>query len=301
MCNAHLAANAVSNPCLLNALLSAHSPPAKPLRRIAHPSTHALEILPRHKRLPHSKRSISPLHSTTLHHTDSFRLILSAFDQKFYLHLRPNDNLIHPSARINYYSVGANGRSVLTHSLPLERESVKAYWGEVIPSHASPSRMREDTAGVIPRPAGHSELGWARIMVHHQGDSAQGVAPVFEGAFSVNGVVHHVMTTENYLRNKHALDPEINALDNTDSSLVIWRDSDVMNFHEEEDIHSGVSGSLSPHPHSCGHDSLPFNTDPLRNPLLRAPTVSPWYDPLHLLDDPFSKRDDIIGGGMGTK
>jgi Reprolysin family propeptide len=266
---------------------AARSSPAKPLKRIAHPSTRALEILPRQRRLSHDKRSIFPIHSSTLHHSDSFRLTLSAFDQEFYLHLRPNDNLVHPSARINYYSVGLDGRSILTHSEPLKRESVKAYWGEVIPAYASPLRMREDAAGVIPRPAGHPELGWARIMVHHQGDTAQGVAPVFEGAFSVNGVVHHVMTTDNYLRSKHTLDPEIHTLAGHDSPLVIWRDSDVMTDHE------GV--------HSCSHDSLPYNTDPLRNPLLRAPPVSTWYDPLRLLADPFPKRDDISGVGMSTK
>lgn len=237
---------------------------------------------------------------------------MTAFDESYHLHLRPNDHLIHPSARINYFHTGPDGQNVLSHSEPLLRESVKAYWGEVIPAHISPSRMREDTAGVLPRPSGRSELGWARIVVHHQGDVVQGIAPVFEGAFSVNGVVHHVTTKENYLRNKLELDPELlSPLGDLDSPLVIWRDSDVMDPHEERIARIGgaLGGSVESHsgsPHMCGHDNLSYNTDPLENPALRHPITSPWYDPFGVLDMTFGneshhKRDDVAGSGTGSK
>ena len=294
-------------------MTTASSPPARPIKRLAHPSTLALEILPRQNRLNLNDKRY-PSHSTTLHHTDSFRLTITAFDELYYLHLRPNDHLIHPSAHINYYTTGPDGQNVLSHSEPLLRESVKAYWGEVISVHHSPSRMREDAAGVLPRPSGQKELGWARIMVHHQGNVVQGIAPSFEGAFSVNGVVHHVMTKENYLRNKLDLDPElVSPLGDLETPLVIWRDSDIMSTHEEKIARFGGfnDSTLDPAytssgPQTCGHDHLDHNIDPSLNPALRKPAVSPWYDPYGVLDAPFldsslRKRDDVAGGGSGNK
>jgi len=177
------------------------------------------------------------------------------------------------------------------------RESVKAYWGEVIHPDHSATRMREDTAGVMlaPHPA---ELGWARIMVHHQGDIDQRIAPVFEGAFTVKGVVYHVATKDNYFRNKRPLDPDADEpLDMLDSELVIWRDSDIMTPEEE---HLALAGLAPPVPQTCGHDRLSYNTDPAQNPILLKPTTSPWIEsPFNFLGN-LSKRDDVVGTSMGT-
>ncbi|KII86485.1 hypothetical protein PLICRDRAFT_44079 [Plicaturopsis crispa FD-325 SS-3] len=274
----------------------AHSAPPRPLKRVANPSTLALEILPR-KLSPHSdKRSTHPPLSPTLLHSDSFRLTLSAFGSNFHLHLRPNDHLIHPSARITYYNTDPlTGENVLTHTEPLLRESVKAYLGEVVPAHLTGDRLREDAVG-FRRPG--ADVGWARIVVHHQGDVDAGIAPVFEGAFAVHGVVHHVMTKDNYFRSKHPLDPEVvHPIDeDMGSPLVIWRDSDVMAAHEQVDAVA--------RPQSCGHDHLPYNTDPLQNQALQKPFEAPWYDPLGIStfgglagNDSLVKRQDIAGGG----
>ncbi|CAL1697050.1 unnamed protein product [Somion occarium] len=287
--------------------VSATSSPPRPLKRIAHPSTLALEILPRRPSSSgnYGKRSF-PIDEPTLQHTDSFRLKLTAFDDTYYLHLRPNEHLIHPAARIKYYKTGPNGDSILSHTEPLLPQSIKAYWGEVIPADVSPDRMREDAAGVWLRPSGKSELGWARITVHHQGDIHRGIAPSFEGAFSVNGVVHHVMTKENYLRNKHHLDPHVISMDE-DSSLVIFRDSDIMSPHEYHAVQGLDSQPIPKPPKACGHDRLKYNTDPSQNPALRRPApppTSPWYDPFRFLDTrapnaTLVRRDDVAGGGMG--
>src|SRR4051794_24486962 len=77
---------------------TARSAPPPPIKRLAHPSTLGLDIFPR--RVAHQRRFLSfiPL---TLEHSDSFRLTISAFNETFHLHLRPNDDLIHPSARIH--------------------------------------------------------------------------------------------------------------------------------------------------------------------------------------------------------
>ena len=286
---------------------AALSAPARPVKRVAHPSTLSIDILPRRASTPYGygKRSF-PLDSPVLRHTDSFRLTLTAFEETFYLHLRPNDHLIHPAARIQYYKNGPDGQRVLSHTAPLLRESVKAYWGEVIPSHMSTDRLREDTAGVIPRPSGRYELGWARITVYDQGDETAGRPPVFEGAFSVDGVVHHVQTKENYLRNKHNLDPHITlAEEHPDVNLVIWRDSDVMNRHEHAKALDVPLGSAVPAGETCGHDHMTFNTDPLQNNAIRRPPPplnQPWYDALGLLPTSnLSRRDDVAGGGMGIE
>ena len=149
-------------------------------------------------------------------------------------------------------------------------------------------------------------------MVHQQGDPNTGTPPVFEGAFTVDGVTHHISTSDNYLRNKQQLDPEIVDLTHLDAGLVIWRDSDVLPHHEEEALRlkHGLLPKVSAleRPASCAHDSLAYNTDPYENPALRRPQpTSSWYDPFNMLDA-YSippnvssyKRDDVAGDGMNT-
>lgn len=286
----------------------AHSTSARPLKRIAHPSTLALEILPRHSRPSSSTSPFNrrlPLDPNILRHDDSFRLTISAFDDTFYLHLRPNDDLIHPAARIQYYSTTTNGESYVTYSEPLLRESVKAYWGEVIAAHHSPTRMQEDVSGVVPAPH-PDQLGWSRIMVHHQGDPEQGIAPEFEGAFSVKGVVHHIMTKDNYLRTKHKFDPDVShPLDDSDPSLIIWRDSDVITAEEDHWVKrkASTNGVLTRAPQTCGHDRLLYNTDPL-NPILQKPAFNSWFSNLlgNFRNSTRHRRDDVGAGygGMNT-
>jgi len=150
-------------------------------------------------------------------------------------------------------------------------------------------------------------------MVHHQGDPNTGTPPVLEGAFTVNGVTHHITTSDNYLRNKQQLDPDIVDLTHSDAGLVIWRDSDVLPHHEEAALRlkHRLPSNVSPlhRPSSCAHDTLTYNTDPYENPALRKPhSSSPWYDPFNVLDAYSAfpnvsayKRDDVAGDGMSTK
>ncbi|KAJ3562878.1 hypothetical protein NP233_g9304 [Leucocoprinus birnbaumii] len=281
----------------------AHAPVSRALKRIANPSTLSLEIIPRAP-VPlaaseHRRRLPSP-HTNTLRYDDSFRLILSAFDETFFLHLRPNDDLIHPKARINYYSTGPDGRSFIKYSKPLFRESVRAYLGEVVAADHSYTRMREDAARIIPDRTHPAHLGWARLVVYDQGDADAGVAPEFEGAFSVKGDVYHIMTMHNYLRTKHDLDTEdIEVVDvGLDSNLVIYRESDMMTPEEEHLTRTGERpvGKVDVK-HGCGHDRLRYNTDPLQNPLLvKAPQpLTRWYDnPFGIFGNgSLAPRDDI--------
>ncbi|EUC65568.1 reprolysin family zinc metalloprotease [Rhizoctonia solani AG-3 Rhs1AP] len=278
---------------LLAATVSGSSAPPRPLKRLAHPSTLALEILPRTP--VHGTLYTRSLESPTLQHTDSLRLTLAAFGRKHRLHLRPNHHLIHPAARINH--LGPDGSIIRTE--PLLRSSILVYEGEVIDEAYTAHRLREDAAGGVSRawdelPVG--ELGWARIMVHSQGNPEAGIAPVYEGAFSVLGQVYHILTRENYVRTRGPNDfhPDgLAGVDHLDGGLVIFRDSDM----EKPPITESQT---------CSHDGLGFNSDD-DHPVLQAgkqhPQVAhdaPWYDPFGLLDPVpkmgmLGKRDDVAG------
>jgi len=273
------------------------------LKRLEHPSTISLEILPRLA----STSTLSP-RSSTLRYDDTFRLILTAFDTDFYLHLRPNDHLVHPAAKIQYLTFDeTTGEHVVESTKPLLRDQVKVYFGEVIEAEHSDRRMREDTAHLF-RPAGvryPEQMGWARITVHDQGDTAAALAPTFEGAFSVYGVVYHVMTTESYLRSKHELDVELVNVDSTDGHLVVWRETDVMSADDEHYVRTGSrlpSSSLAPQ--SCAHDALPWNHDADLNPALRQhEQAAAWLRGSfgQFANVSLFRRDDVPGGGAGGK
>ena len=261
---------------------------------MSYPSTLRLEILPRHRisttfaNVP-KRRHSSP---NSLLYDDSFRLIISAYNETFHLHMRPNDHLIHSAARINYYTRLPDGREVLSRTVPLLRESVLAYWGEVIAEHRSPARMLEDTAGVVPRPH-PADLGWARLIVHRQGNVENGIPPIFEGAFSVENEIYHLTTKENYLRNKHSFDPPIDPINNV---LVIWRESDVMTPEEEYFVKTGRHPTEKVSiPQSCGHDRLEYNS-PSQNPILNRPPPSQLHGLLYprFLNESIFRRDDSL-------
>src|SRR5258708_26378724 len=119
-------------PCFRRAdihLMFSASSAQRPLKRIHHPTTLAIEIYPRtHSHSSsHYARDILP-DSTILHHTDSFRLTLSAFGESFHLHLPPTDHLVHPSARIVYYDTAPSRHRLRSHTQPLRPSPIQAYW-----------------------------------------------------------------------------------------------------------------------------------------------------------------------------
>ncbi|KIJ39868.1 hypothetical protein M422DRAFT_60640 [Sphaerobolus stellatus SS14] len=304
--------------CISFVYVNAHSSPPRPLKRIEQPSVQAIEILPRSQslyprsHLPNSP-SISP-ESTTLYNTDSFRLTLTAFEETFHLHLRPNLDLIHPAASIKYYKNGPDGRAVLDRIEPILQSNVRAYWGDVLHPDDSRGRIREDIMGGFLH-SSTPTLGWAGIIVHHQGDEDNGVAPIFEGAFSVNGVIHHVTRFDNYLRTKHPLDPELEA-DEEASKLVIYRDNDVMDGREEallrRSLGEDVEVAEAIPPKTCAHDHLSYNTDASLNPTLRnQETPSSSFGLFEKLvygnewinfgeNVSLARRDDVVGSGASS-
>ncbi|KAH8834846.1 zinc metalloprotease [Flagelloscypha sp. PMI_526] len=278
--------------CLLLCLLSnvhARSPPVRPLKRVAHPSTLALDILPRTSL---DSRSLNQRGSKLLH-TDSFRLTISAFGDVFHLHMSPNEHLVHPQAKIKLFNPGSSEPKVI----PLKPEDVLAYMGHVVAEEDTEDRLREDAATLM-----HPEtpnIGWARIMVHSQGGSFDGSGrpPIYSGAFTAHGTTYHVTTKDTYLRTKLENDPHPpGAVEEVDNDLVIWRDSDV--HHPEPKIHG------RPPAMGCGHDKLPFNSDPSLNPFLsQSPQLhdDSWFGSWGrgLANSTFSKRQDGDAAGSG--
>ena len=100
-----------------------------------------------------------PTEGRAIEHDDILRLAVPAFNQTFYLHLHPNDELFHPNAVI---TVGNKQERVRPHEY-------RIYRGYVIDESFSHSRWQEDQAGLW-RDSYSAEsdpgvLGWARITL----------------------------------------------------------------------------------------------------------------------------------------
>ncbi|KAF9259896.1 hypothetical protein L218DRAFT_907767 [Marasmius fiardii PR-910] len=271
----------------------ASSQAARPIKRVAHPITHGIDIFPRVS----STGTLAKRDSgySTLRFDDKFRLTLSVFEQTYHLHLTPNDHLVHPAARITYHDVDPVTGETTSRTVPLLRESVKAYYGHVVHSEFTDARRLEDIAGVVS--SAYPEMGWARVVVHDEGDPRVGRMPVLEGAFSVDGVVHHIVTKDNYLRTKGSLDPELELVEEVEElQVVIWRETDVDSVVGSAGVFAGegFGGVNSTGGGTCGHDTLEWNT----NPALR---LDPHERELSLLPYPLSWwRRDLVGGDVQT-
>jgi hypothetical protein len=160
------------------------------------------------------------------------------------LFLRPTEHLFHPEARVTH----ANG-----HQEPLRVDDWRVYTGDVIhPKWA-------DRAGLeLSKMRDGAVLGSARIMVH---DHAEGIEPVYEGTFDIDGETYHILTKDHYNRVKTKNDAEAYG------SLVIFRNTDMQESH------------------SC-HDDHPYNSN-ISHPI--------WQNRLANLFTP-TRRDDT--GGM---
>lgn len=97
---------------------------------------------------------------------------------------------------------------------------------------------------------GWSHAGWARITFRQDGKK-----PVFEGAFRVDGVSHHIQTGTHYLKLRHQDDPMISLRDDGDEVMVVYRDSDI---RPTSSLGDELKRDLAPP--ACGSDSLGFNT-----------------------------------------
>ena len=153
--------------------------------------------------------------------------------QKIRLALNPNHDLIHDDFAITYLAADGTVREVEK----VARTEHRVYRGDAF----------------IERPGheGWSKAGWARIMVHRDGER-----PIFDGAFRIDGDNHHIQTGDQYQKLRGVEDPVINSPQDPEELMVVWRDSDVVDFsddHNELKRRNIVDESL------CNADTLDFN------------------------------------------
>ncbi|KAF9921736.1 hypothetical protein FBU30_008203 [Linnemannia zychae] len=217
------------------------------------PSTHPSSLHFRkrsiHDAFPSSSQD-STLDSTTriVRHDDIVRIQLSAYNTTFYLHLEPNDDLIHPDANLG---------------LGLLREDIKAFKGIVVQDEQH-SERKWKRAATTTRSEKHTVehmlyeegvLGWARMMIEHDSDNQDAV--ILRGAFTANGDTYHVTTRTHYHIQKRSDDamPSASAPTHSGSTMIIYRDSDL--FDRTNNLMRRKRGDEQDNPPgTCGADAL---------------------------------------------
>ena len=161
--------------------------------------------------------------------------------ERIRLVLDPNHDLIHQDFGVTILAHDGTVREVQRPA----RSEHKVYRGEAF----------------VDRPAhgGWSKAGWARIVVYRDGQR-----PLFDGAFAIDGDNHHVQTATQYQRLRDPDDPVVDFPAGEDASMVVWRDSDVIDDDGDGDgdgdLPTELKRSLGRSDEAvCGADSLDFN------------------------------------------
>ncbi|EPE07413.1 zinc metalloprotease mde10 [Ophiostoma piceae UAMH 11346] len=198
-------------------------------------------------------RAIARLHSPVLHSPNHRVHARSLFQLSFTLEqdtgrsldvrlrLHPNHNIIADDAVIHH----VNDDGSVVHEL-INRDDHRVYMGDAF------VKAGLDNTWV--------NAGWASVYVHEDGEH-----PVFEGAFHLAGDHHHIQTTRHYRDTRVEGDPLIGPDSGPkgtadDSTMVVWRDSDIMPDEAlQGELRRGLEslGVLS----SCSSDGLVFNRD----------------------------------------
>ncbi|KAG6256070.1 hypothetical protein E4U24_006154 [Claviceps purpurea] len=167
----------------------------------------------------------------------------SNFDLVFTLHngaqsirlaLEPNHDILHEDFAITHLNDDGSVREV--NKVP--RAQDKVYRGSAF----------IERSGV----QGWSKAGWARVSVHQDG-----LRPLFDGAFRIDGDTHHILSRADYQSMKDERDPDVDSAAPGDV-MVVWRDSDVTHGDGDEDhieLKRDISGTST-----CDADTLDFNS-----------------------------------------
>ncbi|GFZ46899.1 Disintegrin and metalloproteinase domain-containing protein B [Saitozyma sp. JCM 24511] len=147
--------------------------------------------------------------------------------------LRPTEHLFHPDAKETSDGVQVG---------KLNRADWRLFTGDVVHPKWVDRIMAEETFGHGVT-SGNGRMGSANIMVHYPG--GDGVDPVFEGSFVIDGVTYHVLTRDKYLRLRKPGDVEVEDF----GDMVVFRDIDMFDD-------APVTST-----HTCSHDSLPHNNN----------------------------------------
>jgi hypothetical protein len=109
----------------------------------------------------------------------------------------------------------------------------------------------------------NNEHQWARIILRNdlliQQPQQHNTYPIFEGAFTLNSDIYHIKTTPNYHMSKRHDDPTTRMNDH--SKIVIYRDSDQVLDHQQQDLFSlgKRRNRRSPDDIMCAMEELAYN------------------------------------------
>ncbi|SCV71700.1 BQ2448_3288 [Microbotryum intermedium] len=240
---------------------------------------------------------------------DRFILSFQAHNESLHFALRPSASIVHPNGIkvVETHTDALTGQRRTTESV-LARHEVRVYEGVIIPrEHALEDWVREEQAGVV-RDLGTDGRGWAKILV--PSSQADNDELEFQGSYSIDGDAYTIHSTPRYMAVKDIEDPEPprilakRGLGTTLPRMVIVRERDTLSPVEHIE-RLRKRGSPIPDPaafasseSACGHDRLPFNTDP-NHPVLAsaldqsvyADIITPWVHGLFGLPSRSSPLD----------
>lgn len=150
--------------------------------------------------------------------------------QKVRLALEPNHDVLHEDFSITHLNEDGSIREVIR----VPRSEDKVYRGSAF----------IERQGI----QGWSKAGWARVSIHQDGE-----APIFDGAFRIDGDNHHILPRAEYQSMKDERDPVVESA--KDEVMVVWRDSDVMDNDGRTELKRGIAESSK-----CNADTLEFNS-----------------------------------------
>jgi len=209
--------------------------------------------------------------SHRVHAQSSFEVTFQLRDktEKVRLVLEPNNDILSEDATVQI--LGADG--TVKRVEPIARADHRIFRGNAFVK--------------LKRESEWTNVGWARINVHHDG-----AKPLFEGAFSIDGMHHHIQTDTNYRRTMIPGDPEIAA--ESEEYMIVWRDSEITSEFGHDDLKRDVHTAAG-----CSSDELLYNRDEnnLLYRSLEASEMSPWSLNPKML---FGRQMDGTPGGNGA-
>ncbi|UZJ56037.1 hypothetical protein CBS101457_005357 [Exobasidium rhododendri] len=246
-----------------------------PLKRYGFTSDVRLDILPRrespsfssHER--HRRNKLSSLNTPKwlarsspkeVRHSDRIRLSFRAFQQEFFLHLEPTENLVHPEGTLVRYvdQDPLTGESIVTRTETIYAHNVRAYQGVVVHADHSSKRMAEDSVGVRREAEsileGEGVMGRAAILLRD--DGSESGSHSFEGTFSWAGNEHTIQLPVNYHTSRQDGDPSLSKRSLERGTPLVHRMSDVMTTLEARSIGIRAANESM----GCNSDSHDFNT-----------------------------------------
>lgn len=178
-------------------------------------------------------------------------------DEYISMLLHPVEDFIHPDAKIVYTDTDPWTGAESIYEEPLLRETLKIYRGVVLHEHQIEARVQEARIGwndAVQHPGNHR--GWARIVVSPDYNPSQDISRFLaEGAFEVDGEMHHLKTLDSYERSRRHEEPEVHRRSIRDAErtgMIMLRDRDLPSLSKRTAIP----------PPKCALDNLAFNTDP---------------------------------------